>query len=466
MTSMTSDELNIEQEVCDLSQLVKNILLEAKSSGATSAEVGVSKQIGLSANVRNKEVETIEFNRDCGFGITVYIGQRKGNASTSDTNPQAIESAVNAAISIANQTTEDPFAGLVDESSLAKNIKDLELDHPMGITPEAAIEYALEAETAIYETDPRIKSSDGTTFASHRGIRLYGNSNGFLAGYPTTRHAISAVAIAEDQQGMQRDYYYSVARNQANLLSNSIVGQKAAERTVNRLGARPIKTGTYPVILSPEVAAGFFGHIIGAISGGALYRKSSFLVDTLGQRLFPESINIKEQPFILQGMGSSPFDADGLETREQHFVRDGILESYVLSHYSAKRLGMSSTANAGGVHNLVITDHSNSAHTNSGHSKKATDEKTLNDLIQTMQTGLLITEVMGQGVNIVTGDYSRGASGFWIENGEIQHPVEEITIASNLKFMMKSIQSIGDDRDPRLSTQIGSVLIESMTVAG
>jgi len=449
MTTITSDELDIDLEKETMSQLIKNILHEAKNLGATQAEVGVSKQCGLSANVRNNDVETIEFNRDCGFGITVFIGQRKGNASTSDSSPSAISAAVNAAVSIAKQTTEDPYSGLVDANLMATEIKDLQLDHPMGITPETAIERALNAERAMLNTDKRIKT-DGATFASHRGIRMYGNSYGFIEGYPTSRHVLSAVAIAENKQGMQRDYYYTVARNAEKLLSEELIGIKAAERSIARLGAKSVNTGEFPVLLSPEIAAGFFGHFLGAIKGGNLYRKSSFLVDALGQQIFPTSINIEEKPYLLEALGSAPFDAEGVATRNQHFIRNGILENYILSSYSAKRLKMQTTANAGGVHNLLVSN----------------SNKTFEQLLNEMQNGLLVTEVMGQGVNIVTGDYSRGASGFWIQNGEIQYPVEEITIAGNLKSMMSNIVAIGNDYDPRLSTQTGSVLLESMTVAG
>jgi len=450
MTPLTSDDLNIELEKSTMSKLIKNILLEAKQLGATSAEVGVSKQSGLSVNVRNNDVETVEFNRDCGFGITVFIDKRKGNASTSDTSPSAITSAVEAAISIAKQTTEDPFAGLVESELLATDIKDLQLDHPMGITPEIAIEHALNAERELLKTDSRIKSSDGTSFSSHRGIRMYGNSHGFLAGYPTSRHLLSAVAIAEDKKGMQRDYYYTVARNAKNLLADELTGRKAAELTIARLGSQSIPTGEFPVILSPEIAAGFFGHFINAIKGGNLYRKSSFLLDHLGEKIFPEFINIEERPYILEGLSSAPFDSEGVATRQQYFLNKGVLENYVLSSYSARRLDMKTTANAGGVHNLFVS--------NSG--------VNFQQLLDKMQTGLLVTEVMGQGVNILTGDYSRGASGFWVQNGVIQYPVEEITIAGNLKQMMANIIAISDDYDLRLSTQTGSVLIESMTVAG
>jgi len=450
MTTITSDELDIAHEKSSMSQLIKDILHEANKLGATSAEVGVSKQCGLSANVRNNDVETIEFNRDCGFGITVFIGKRKGNASTSDSSPSAISAAVEAAVSIAKQTTEDPYAGLVDAALMAEDIKDLQLDHPMGITPETAIERALNAERAMLTTDKKIKSSDGATFASHRGIRMYGNSHGFIDGYPTSRHVLSAVAIAEDNQGMQRDYYYSVARNSNKLLDDEIIGIKAAERSVARLGAKSVSTGEFPVILNPEVAAGFFGHFSNAIRGGNLYRKSSFLLDQLGEKIFPENINIEEKPFILEGLGSAPFDAEGVATREQYFIRKGILENYILSSYSARRLNMQTTANAGGIHNLLVTG----------------SDKSIKQLLAQMHKGLLVTEVMGQGVNIVTGDYSRGASGFWVENGEIQFPVEEITIAGNLKQMMSNIVAVGNDYDPRLSTQTGSVLLDSMTIAG
>ncbi|MFT5519788.1 MAG: PmbA protein [Enterobacterales bacterium] len=450
MTTIKSDDLDIELEKSSMSKLIENILLEAKQLGATSTEVAVSKQSGLSVNVRNDDVETVEFNRDCGFGITVYIGKRKGNASTSDTSASAITAAVEAAVSIAKQTSEDPYAGLVDAELMATEIKDLQLDHPMGITPEKAIEHALNAERELLRTDSRIKSSDGTTFASHRGIRMYGNSHGFLAGYPTSRHLLSAVAIAEDKQGMQRDYYYTIARNAKNLLADELTGRMAAERTVSRLGAQSIPTGEFPVILCPEIAAGFFGHFINAIKGGNLYRKSSFLLDQLGERIFPEFINIKEDPYILEGLASAPFDAEGVASRKQYFAKNGILENYVLSSYSGRRLDMETTANAGGVHNLFV---SNSA-------------LSYQQLLDKMQNGLLVTEVMGQGVNILTGDYSRGASGFWVQNGEIQFPVEEITIAGNLKQMMSNVVAVGNDYDQRLSTQTGSVLLESMTVAG
>ncbi|PCJ47822.1 MAG: metalloprotease PmbA [Gammaproteobacteria bacterium] len=378
------------------------------------------------------------------------MGKRKGNASTSDTSPAAITSAVEAAISIAKQTSEDPYSGLVDADLMASSVKNLQLDHPMGITPEIAIDRAMTAERELLQTDKRIKSSDGTSFSSHRGIRMYGNSHGFLEGYPTSRHSLSAVAIAEDSKGMQRDYYYTVARNAQNLLDDKVIGRKAAERTIARLCPQPITTGEYPVLLTPDVAAGFIGHFISAIKGGNLYKKSSFLLDHLGEKVFPSTINIYEDPFILEGLASAPFDSEGVETRRQHFVQDGVITNYVLSSYSARRLDMQTTANAGGVHNLRVSS----------------SDLNFNQLLKKMQKGILITEVMGQGVNILTGDYSRGASGFWIENGEIQFPVEEITIAGALKEMMANITAIGNDYDPRLSTQTGSILLESMTVAG
>lgn len=450
MTDLTSDSLDIQFEKQTMSTLIESIISKAQILGATQVEVGVSKQIGLSAKVRNQAVETVEFNRDSGFGITLYIGQQKGSASTSDTSEQAIDDAIAAALAIAKQTGSDACSGLADKELLATEFPDLDLDHPQGILPEQAIEHALEAEAAILDYDSRIKSSDGVTYASHRGIRMYGNSHGFLAGYPSTRHLVSAVAIASDQAGMQRDYYYSVHRNADYLESNQLVGEKAAERTIARLGAKAIATGQYPVLFVPQIAAGLLSHLTSAISGGNQYRKSSFLLDALGQQVFPDFVQVYERPHLTCALGSASFDAEGVATKDQHFIEHGQLVSYILSSYSARRLGLTTTANAGGVHNLHIS---------------STGE-TCEQLLKQLGTGLVVTEVMGQGVNIVTGDYSRGASGFWVENGEIKHPVEEITIASNLATMFKGISAIGSDIDPRLATQTGSILIDQMTIAG
>ena len=447
--SITSDSLDIDAEKAEMSELIERIISKAKASGATAAEVGVSKQVGLSTKVRKLEVETVEFNRDYGFGITVYIGHQKGSSSTSDTSDSAIVNAVEAALAIARETSSDPCSGLADPDKLAINIPDLELDHPQGLLPEQAIEEAKICEQAILDADKRIQSSDGVTYASHRGIRMYGNSNGFLAGYPSTRHYLSALAIARDEKGMQRDYYYTVSRKADELLSSKEVGEKAAELTLARLDSQTIKTGVYPVLFVPELAAGLLGHLCSAISGGSQYRKSSFLLDYLGRDVFPEFVNIYEEPHLKCRLGSAPFDSEGVITRDQHFIKDGQLCSYILSSYSARRLGLETTGNAGGTHNLAIDSTGQS----------------FEELLEQLGTGLVVTEVMGQGVNLVTGDYSRGASGFWVENGKIQHPVEELTVASNLKEMFMSLQAVGNDIDSRLSTRTGSMLIPKMTVA-
>lgn len=444
------DALDVASELNHLKSLVAEILAEARSKGATSAEVGVSKEIGLSAQVRLGEVETVEFNRDGGFGITVYFGTRKGSSSTSDTSSDAIRAAVRAACDIAKYTAEDAYAGLADAELMARDIPELDLDHPYGLTAEQALERALVCENAARAVDARITNSEGASFSSHRGVRVYGNSHGFCAGYASTRHSLSCVLIGEDAGGMQRDYWYTVSRDGASLEAPDAVGRKAAERTLRRLSPRRIKTGSYPVLFSPDLAAGLFGHFVNAVRGGNLYRQSSFLVNGLGKPLFPAWLSLREEPRILRGLASAAFDSEGVATYAHDLVRDGVLESYVLSSYSARKLGLKTTGNAGGVHNLVVSD--------SGLSQDA--------LLRQMGTGLLITEVMGQGVNIVTGDYSRGAAGFWVENGEIQYPVEEITIAGNLKEMFGRIAAIGADRDPRLSVATGSLLIPDMTVAG
>ena len=444
------DALDVAAELNQLEALVATILTEAKAAGATSAEVGVSKEIGLSAQVRLGEVETVEFNRDGGFGITVYLGTRKGSSSTSDTSADAIRAAVRAACDIAKYTAEDPYAGLADAELMARDIPDLELDHPYGLTAEQALERALACEDAARAVDARITNSEGASVSSHRGVRVYGNSHGFMAGYASTRHSLSCVLIGEDAKGMQRDYWYTVSRRGEELESPEAVGRKAAERTLRRLSPRRVKTGTYPVLFSPDIAAGVFGHFINAIRGGNLYRQSSFLLNALGKPVFPDWLSIREEPLLKRGLASAAFDSEGVATWAHDLVRGGTLESYVLSAYSARKLGLKTTGNAGGVHNLILSD--------SGKSQA--------ELLREMGTGLYVTEVMGQGVNIVTGDYSRGAAGFWVENGEIQYPVEEITIAGNLKDMFARIAAIGTDRDPRLSVATGSLLIPDMAVAG
>ncbi|MBD1585703.1 metalloprotease PmbA [Pseudomonas typographi] len=437
----------------DLPQLhaqVEQILAEAKRQGATACEVAVSLEQGLSTSVRQREVETVEFNRDQGFGITLYVGQRKGSASTSASGPSAIEQTVAAALAIAQHTSEDPSAGLADAALMAKHVEDFDLFHPWAITPEQAIEKALAAEAAAFDTDPRIVNADGTTVNVHQGCRVYGNSHGFIGGYASTRNTLSCVMIAEADGQMQRDYWYDFNRDGEHLASPESIGRRAAERAARRLGARPVPTCEVPVLFSAELASGLFGSFLSAISGGNLYRKSSFLEGQLGQMVFPEWMTLDERPHIKGGLASASFDGDGLATYAKPFVENGRLVSYVLATYSGRKLGMPSTANAGGVHNLFVTL--------GGDDQQA--------LIRRMGRGLLVTELMGQGLNLVTGDYSRGAAGFWVENGEIQFPVQEVTIAGNLRDMLQRIVAVGNDVETRSHIHSGSVLIERMTVAG
>ncbi|KAF1012384.1 MAG: Metalloprotease PmbA [Pseudomonas fluorescens] len=433
-----------------LQEQVEQILAEARRQGATACEVAVSLEQGLSTSVRQREVETVEFNRDQGFGITLYAGQRKGSASTSASGPDAIRETVAAALAIARHTSEDDCSGLADAALMARDLKDFDLFHAWEITPEQAIEKALACEAAAFEADSRIKNADGTTLSTHQGCRVYGNSHGFIGGYASTRHSLSCVMIAEANGQMQRDYWYDVNR-QGELLADPVsIGQRAAQRAASRLGARPVPTCEVPVLFSAELAGGLFGSFLGAISGGNLYRKSSFLEGAIGQQLFPQWLTIDERPHLLRAMGSSSFDGDGLATYAKPFVEKGELVSYVLGTYAGRKLGLPSTANAGGVHNLFVTH---------GDEDQAA-------LLKRMGRGLLVTELMGHGLNMVTGDYSRGAAGFWVENGEIQFAVQEVTIAGNLRDMFRQIVAVGNDLELRSNIRTGSVLIEKMTVAG
>jgi PmbA protein len=433
-----------------LQEQVEQIIAEAKRQGASACEVAVSLEQGLSTSVRQREVETVEFNRDQGFGITLYVGQRKGSASTSASGPDAIRETVAAALAIAKHTSEDSASGLADAALMAREQPDFDLYHAWDISPEQAIEQALACEAAAFDADPRILNADGTTLNTHQGCRVYGNSHGFVGGYASTRHSLSCVMIAEANGQMQRDYWYDVSRQGELLASAQSIGRKAAQRAAARLGARPVPTCEVPVLFSAELAGGLFGSFLGAISGGNLYRKSSFLEGTMGQRLFPEWLTLDERPHLQRAMASSAFDGDGLATYAKPFVENGTLVSYVLSTYSGRKLGLPSTANAGGVHNLFVT-----------HGVEDQDA-----LIRRMGRGLLVTELMGSGLNMVTGDYSRGAAGFWVENGEIQFPVQEITIAGNMKDMFQNIVAIGSDLETRSNIHTGSVLIEKMMVAG
>ena len=433
-----------------LQEQVAQILAEAKRQGASACEVAVSLEQGLSTSVRQREVETVEFNRDQGFGITLYAGQRKGSASTSASGPEAIRETVAAALAIAKHTSEDESSGLADKALMAKDVQDFDLFHAWDITPEQAIELALTCEAAAFDADARIKNADGTTLSTHQGCRVYGNSHGFIGGYASTRHSLSCVMIAEANGQMQRDYWYDVNRQGDLLADPASIGLRAAQRAASRLGARPVPTCEVPVLFSAELAGGLFGSFLGAISGGNLYRKSSFLEGAIGQKLFPEWLTIDERPHLMRAMGSSSFDGDGLATYAKPFVEKGELVSYVLGTYAGRKLGLPSTANAGGVHNLFVTH---------GDEDQAA-------LLRRMGRGLLVTELMGHGLNMVTGDYSRGAAGFWVENGEIQFAVQEVTIAGNMRDMFKQIVAVGNDLELRSNIRTGSVLIERMTVAG
>ncbi len=447
---MNPAEMVGPQALPELRAKVERILAESERQGATACEVSVSVEQGLSTTVRQGEVETVEFNRDQGFGITLYLGQRKGSASTSATGDAAIRETVAAALAIARHASEDDCAGLPDATLMPGELPELDLFHPWAITPEQAIELALECEAAAFASDPRIRNADGTSLNSHQGCRVYGNSHGFVGGYASTRHSLSCVMIAEGEGQMQRDYWYDVNRRGEALAEPQAIGRRAAERAARRLGARPVPTCEVPVLFSAELATGLFGHFIAAITGGNLYRHSSFLEGALGEELFPDWLSLDERPRIPRALGSAAFDADGLATRAKHFVERGRLVSYALGTYSGRKLEMPSTANAGGVHNLFVSH---------GDEDQAA-------LIRRMGRGLLLTELMGQGLNLVTGDYSRGAGGFWVENGEIQYPVQEVTIAGNLRDMFRQIVAVGSDLEHRSNICTGSVLIERMTLAG
>ncbi|MFZ5722303.1 MAG: metalloprotease PmbA [Pseudomonadota bacterium] len=444
-----ADDSSIVAERPRLESLVQQILDEARTQGASAAEVGVSAERGLSLSVRMGEVETVEFTRSGGFGITVYAGRRKGHASTSDTRPQAIREAVAAALDIARHTSEDPCAGLADPAQLARDLPDLDLHHAWPLTPDAAIALALECEDAGRAVDARIVNSEGAGVNTHEVYRVYANSNGFFAGYPSTRHSLSCALIAREGEDMQRDYWYDAARDAAVLAPAAQIGRLAGERAVRRLGAQAIATGKMPVLFVPELAPSLIGHFLSAIAGGALYRRSSFLLDRLGQQVFPDWLQIEERPRLRGELGSASFDSDGLPTCDKHFVRDGVLASYALGLYSARRLGMTPTANGGGTHNVFVGG--------TGESFAA--------LLEKMGSGIVVTELMGNGVNPVTGDYSRGAAGFRVEEGRIVHPVSGITIAGSLPEMYRHIVAVGNDADRRGHVHCGSVLLEAMTVA-
>jgi len=430
--------------------VVEDMLQEARKLGASAAEAGVNIEAGLSVNVRLGEVDTLEHNRDKGLGITVYLGQCKGSASTSDFSPKAIRETVKAACDIARYTEADPAAGLAEADRMANEIPDLELYHPWDISAESAIDLATQCEAAGREGDQRISNSEGASVSSHDGLRVYGNTHDFIGSYLTSRHSLSCALIAQDESGMQQDLWYSVSRDPLQLESAQQVGEKAAQRVLSRLGARRLDTCEVPVIFHAEVARGLLGHLVRAISGGSLYRKASFLLDHLGREIFPKRVRVDERPHLKGALGSSPFDSEGVATSARDIISDGVLQGYVLDSYAGRRLGLPSTGNAGGVHNLFINH----------------DDIDFESLCQQMGTGLLVTDVMGQGINIVNGDYSRGASGFWVEHGEIQFAVEEITLAGTLQQMFAGVEAIANDVDTRGNVCSGSWLINRMMIAG
>jgi PmbA protein len=434
----------------ELTRVAERILDAARQVGATAAETEVSQAVGQSVTVRQGEVETIAYNRDKGIGVTVYVGQRRGQASTADFSDDAIGAAVAKAFAIARYTAEDPAAGLADADRLAKQWTDLDLYHPWALTVEQAIELGREAERAALAVDKRITNSEGSTVARGDSEFVYANTNGFSGGYRASRHHIDASVIGEDDAGMQRDYWYTAARVASELLPASEVGRIAGERTVSRLNSRRLGTIDCPVLFEAPEASDLIGSFVHAVSGGSLYRKASFLLDALGRSVFSPVISIREEPHLPRARGSAPFDAEGVATLPRHVVREGVLEGYFLGSYSARKLGMTTTANAGGAHNLVV--------------EPGSDD--FAGLLKRMGRGLLVTEQLGQGVNLVTGDYSRGAAGFWVENGEIAYPVEEITIAGNLKDVFRGIVAVGSDVDRRGSRHVGSILVDRMTVAG
>jgi PmbA protein len=438
-----------------LEALSQRLLERARALGATQAEVGCSEETGLNVSVRLGDVETVESTRDRGIGVTVYFGQRKGSASTADLREESLEATVAQACAIARYTEDDEAAGLADAALMAGpqadgTFPDLDVWHPWALDMDRAVDLALACEAAGREADARIENSDGASIGSGESLSVYANSHGFIGRERDTQHTIGCALIAGQGDGMQRDGWYSTALSHLELEDPSAIGRKAAARTVARLQPRSLATGEHPVLFSAEVARSLIGHLLGAVSGGALYRRASFLLDHVGQRIFPDWFAIEELPLLPHGLRSSAFDAEGVATKRSHLIRDGVLERYVLGSYSARKLGLQTTGNAGGVHNLQVK-------ANAGG---------FDDLLAEMRTGLLVTELMGQGVNAVTGDYSRGAAGFWVENGALAYPVDGITIAGNLKAIFAGIEAVGRDVDRRSHVGVGSILVGRMTVAG
>jgi PmbA protein len=434
----------------DLKTKVAEVLALAKKGGATQAEASASFGSGLSVNVRKQSVETLEYTRDQGLGLTVYFGKRKASASTSDLSPGAIGETAKKACSLARYTAEDDCAGLADANRMARTVPTLDLHHPWGIEAPEAIELATRCEAAALGIDERITNSEGASVASHEGCHVYGNTHGFLEGYWDTSHSISCAVIASEAQQMERDGEYTVARDASELDNALEVGREAGRRAVARLGAVKLDTRKAPVLFPARIARSLMGHFLGAISGGAQYRKATFWPEAVGQQVMAKCITIDERPHLPKALGSAPFDGEGVETRDRRLIDAGVLQGYVLGSYYARKLKLQSTGNAGGIHNLVV---------------ESTGES-FEELLAAMDEGFMVTELMGQGIDPVTGDYSRGAAGFWVEKGKIMYPVSEITIAGNLKDMYKDILAVGTDTDVRGGVRTGSVLVREMTIAG
>ena len=422
----------------------------AQKAGAT-AEVGVTKVSGLSVSTRLQEIENVEFTNDGALGISVYLGQQKGNASTSDLSEEAIKNTVEAALAIAKYTSPDDCTGLADKELMAFEAPDLALYHGASVDVEQATKLALDAEKSALEYDAKIVNSNGASFNSHTGVRVYGNTHGMLQSYLSSRYSLSCSVIGGELDQLENDYEYTVSREFDALSSADWVGQNCAKKVIARLNPQKLTTREVPVIFLNDVATGLISHLTGAISGGSLYRKSSFLLDHLGKQVLPDWFQISERPHLLKRLASTPFDSEGVRTQDLEIIQDGVLQTYLLTSYSGRKMGMQSTGHAGGIHNWLVKPNLTGG---------------LTALLRQMGTGLLVTDVMGQGVNIVTGDYSRGAAGFWVENGEIQYPVAEITIAGQLQDMLKNIVAVADDVEHRSNIQTGSILLDKMKISG
>ncbi len=433
-----------------LQAIAGQVLALCRARGADQAEVACSEERGLNIGVRLGEVETVEATRDRGVSLTVYFAQRKGSASTADLREESLVATVEQACAIARFTEADPAAGLADAALMARDLRDFDSWHPWAVDADEAVALALACEQAGRDSDPRIDNSDGASFGSGQSLSVYANSHGFVGAGRDTHHSLGCALIAGKGEAMQRDGWYTLGLAREDMEAADAVGRKAAARALSRLGPRPMPTGALPVLFSMETSRSLVGHLLGAVSGGSQYRRASFLLDGAGERILPEWFSIRERPFLPRGLRSAAFDDEGVATRESSLVEDGVLQRYVLGSYSARKLGLQTTANAGGVHNLEIG-------ANAGD---------LASMLRTMGRGLLVTELMGQGVNGVTGDYSRGAAGFWVEHGEIQYPVDGLTIAGNLKTMYQGIQAVGGEWDPRSHIRVGPILLDRMTVAG